>query len=83
MVLLYKHLSNETIVNILMFSFFWFIDIEVLYFIFIVKKEKYKVLKFDLIYFPYFEIGAVLFWALPSFNRCPLISTARTRFKLK
>ena len=61
MVLLYKHLSNETIVNILMFSFFWFIDIEVLYFTFIVKKEKYKVLKFDLIYFPYFEIGAILF----------------------
>ena len=83
MVLLYKHLSNETIVNILMFSFFWFIDIEVLYFIFIVKKEKYKVLKFDLIYFPYFEIGAILFWVLSSFNPCPLISTARTRFELK
>ena len=37
------------IVDILMFSFFFGSDIEVFCFIFIVEKEKNKVLKFDMI----------------------------------
>ena len=59
MVWLYKHLNNETIVYILMFSFcffvfvFWFFGFEVLYFIFIVEKDKTKVLKFNMTYSPY------------------------------
>ena len=44
MVWLYKHLNNETIVDILMLSFFWFIDTKVLCFIFIVDKDQNKVL---------------------------------------
>ena len=61
MVWLYKHLNNETIVDILMFSFFcFFFGFEVLRFLFIVEKDKNKILKFDMMYFPYFEISAAL-----------------------
>ena len=52
MVWLYKHLNNETIADTLMFSFFFFFDFEILCFIFIVEKDKNKVLKFDMMYFP-------------------------------
>ena len=63
----YKHLNNETTVDILMFSlllllsFFWFIDIKVLCFIFIVEKDKETFLKLYMMYFPYFEISAISF----------------------
>ena len=57
---LYKHLNNETIVDFV-FSFFWFIDIEVLCFIFVVEKDENKVLKFDMMYICYFEISGALF----------------------
>ena len=60
MVWLYKHLNNETIVDILMFSFFFWLW-GFLCFIFIVEKDKNKVLKFDMMYFPYFEIITALF----------------------
>ena len=56
---LYKHLNNETIVDILVFSFLG--GSGVFYFLFIVEKDKNKVLKFDMMYFPYFEINAALF----------------------
>ena len=55
-----------------MFSFFIFIyfiifsRFEVLRFIFIVEKDKNKVLKFDMMYFPYFKISTALFQVLPS-----------------
>ena len=58
MVWIYKHSNNETIADILMFSFFVFFCFEVLCFIFIVEKDKSKILKFDTMYFPYLEISA-------------------------
>ena len=61
---LYKHLNNETIVDILMFSFFYVLfcfGFEVFHFIIIVKKDKNKVLEFEMMYFPYFEISSALF----------------------
>ena len=66
MVRLYKHLNNEATVDILMLSFFFifffvFLGFEVLRFIFIVEKDKNKVLKFDMMNLPYFEIDATLF----------------------
>ena len=64
MVWLYKHLNNETSFDILMFSiffFFFFFGFEVLCFILIVEKDKNKVLKFNMMYFPYFEVSAGLF----------------------
>ena len=61
MVSLYKHLNNETIADISMLSFFWFIDTKVLCFTFVFDKDQNKILKFDMIYFPYFEISTALF----------------------
>ena len=52
---------NEIIVDILMFSFFFLFGFEVLCLISIVEKDKNKVLKFDIMCFPYFEISAALF----------------------
>ena len=41
-----------------MFSFYFvFFGFEVFCFIFIVEKDKNKVLKFDMMYFPYLEIS--------------------------
>ena len=68
MVCLYKHLNNETIVDILMvffvdiFLFILFLVLGFSCFNFpIVEKNKNKVLKFDVMYFPYFEISTALF----------------------
>ena len=55
----YKHSNNETIVDILMFSFFF--GFAVFCFILIVEKDKNKVLEFDIVYFSYLEISAPLF----------------------
>ena len=54
MVWLYKHLSNKTIVDIF-FGFWGFV------FHFHCWKGQNKVLKFDMMYFPNFEISASLF----------------------
>ena len=40
-----------------LFLFVCFFGFEVLCFIFIVEKDKNKVLKFDMMYFPYLEIS--------------------------
>ena len=58
MVWFYKHSNNETNVDILMFPFFY--GFEVLFFIFIVVKDKNKVLTFNMMYFPYLEISVPL-----------------------
>ena len=46
--MLYKHLKNGTFVDVLMFSFYGIVDVEVLCFILLVKKAKDKVFKFDM-----------------------------------
>ena len=56
----------KDIVDILIFFFFFFFfegggGVEVLCFILIVQKDKRKVLNFDMMDLPYFEISAVLF----------------------
>ena len=54
----------KDIVDILIFFFFFFEGgggVEVLCFILIVQKDKRKVLNFDMMDLPYFEISAVLF----------------------
>ena len=68
MVWWYNLLSNETIADILMFSFFFFffflfflVGSEFLCFNFLVEKDKNKVLKSYMMYFPYFEIKTDLF----------------------
>ena len=68
MVWFYKQPNNETIVDILMFSFFFFFffGFEVLSFIFIVEKDKNKVLKF--VWYDVFP--------LPWNKRPPLLSAA-------
>ena len=40
--------------------FNFFFGFQVFYFIFIVEKDKNKVLKFNVVYFPYFEISSAL-----------------------
>ena len=50
------------------FQFLWFNDIEVLRFIFTVEKDKDKVLKLNMMYFPCFEKSVTLFQA-PPFNK--------------
>ena len=44
-----------------MFSFGFYFGLEVLCLILIVEKDKNKVLKFDIMCFPYFEISAALY----------------------
>ena len=63
MIWLYKHLNNETIVDILMPSclIYFCLGFEFLCFIFIVEKDKNKVLKLDMRYFPNFKISATFF----------------------
>ena len=66
MVWFYKHSNNETSADIFMFPFFLGGGegggaVEFLCFIFIVEKDKSKVLKIDMMYFSYLEISVALF----------------------
>ena len=62
MVWFYKHSNNETSADIFMFPFFFGGGaVEFLCFIFIVEKDKSKVLKIDMMYFSYLEISVALF----------------------
>ena len=63
MIWLYKHLNNKTIVDILMPSclIYFGLGFEFLCFIFIVEKDKSKVLKFDMRYFLNFKISGTFF----------------------
>ena len=66
MVWFYKHSNNETSADIFMFPFFFGGGggggaVGFLCFIFIVEKDKSKVLKIDMMYFSYLEISVALF----------------------